>query len=139
LYWTGVAIATALVAASCAAIYAGLSRAIRRAVAERQQDTDRQLSALTTKINALQTRVIELTASQAESTQAADSVTGENMAGQPQPETLAIIAAAATTFLGKTARIRSANALSPAQEGAGTWAQQGRVIVQTSHNLRSGS
>jgi len=91
------------------------------------------------KINALQTRVAELTASQAEPVQAAEVAAGENMAGQAQPETLAVIAAAATTFLGKKARIRSAKALSPAQDGAGAWAQQGRVIVQTSHNLHPGS
>ncbi|HYG99790.1 MAG TPA: hypothetical protein VD837_11715 [Terriglobales bacterium] len=50
------------------------------------------------------------------------------------PEILAVIAAAVTHFLGKTARIRSARMV---QQPVGTspWAQQGRVYIQASHNL----
>ena len=134
--WTDAAIATALAAASCAAIYAVLSRALRRAVAERQQSTDRELSALTAKVIVLQQRVAELSATSVEAEQAADAIAGENMAGHVKPETLAVIAAAAATFLGKRARIRSLQAVPATQDSAGAWAQQGRVIVQTSHNMR---
>ena len=136
MHWTDAAIATALIAASCAAIYGALSRALRRAVDERQQSTDREVKALTMTVKALQRRVAELSASQAEPTQPADTIAGENMAGHMQPETLAVITAAATTFLGKKARVRSLQAAPAAQDSAGAWAQQGRVIVQTSHNLR---
>lgn len=141
--WTDVAVAAALVAAGCVAIYAGLTRALRRAVAEQQLSTERQVSALEMTVKALQKQVAEL--SRAESPRPYHSATGtitaeaENMAGeerqQLKPETLAVITAAATTFLGKKARIRAAHAL-PAENGAGAWAQQGRVIVQTSHNPR---
>ena len=49
-------------------------------------------------------------------------------------ETLSVIAAAVTEFLGKKVRIRSAKMLITPNTVAG-WAQQGRVTVQTSHNF----
>jgi hypothetical protein len=146
LHWTDVAIATALMAAGCVAIYAGLARVLRFAVAERQRTMDRQLAALTMTVKALQMRVAEM--GEAEPARippdAVNSAAGasENMAGeegeQVRPETLAAITAAATAFLGKKARVRAVQAL-PVQNAAGAWAQQGRVIVQTSHNLRPGA
>jgi hypothetical protein len=144
VHWTDVAIATVMLAAGSAVVFAGLARVIRRAVAERQLETDRHLNALAMTVKALQARVAELGASeQARAPRAdADAVAGvaENMAGadaeEIKPETAAVIAAAVTTFLDKKARIRSAKPLAAEQNGAGAWAQQGRVIVQTSHNLR---
>jgi hypothetical protein len=53
---------------------------------------------------------------------------------QVAPKTLAVIAAAVTEFLGKRVRIRSARML-PAQYAVARWARQGRVTVQTSHNI----
>jgi hypothetical protein len=50
------------------------------------------------------------------------------------PKILAVIAAAATVFLGKEVRIRSARMLN-APDVVDTWARQGRLTVQTSHNL----
>ncbi len=47
-------------------------------------------------------------------------------------ETLAMIAAALTAFLGKKVKIRAAR-LIPA---VNTWGQVGRAIVQASHNLQ---
>jgi methylmalonyl-CoA carboxyltransferase large subunit len=47
-------------------------------------------------------------------------------------EIMLVIAAAVAAFLGKSARVRSARYL---QEGQSSWAQQGRVFVQASHNL----
>ncbi len=47
------------------------------------------------------------------------------------PEILMVISAAVAAFLRKTGRVRSPR---PAQ-GISPWAQQGRVIVQASHNL----
>jgi hypothetical protein len=53
------------------------------------------------------------------------------------PKTLSVIAAAVTEFLGKTVRIRAVRTLEePAM--VGRWARQGRVLVQTSHNLGRG-
>ncbi len=50
------------------------------------------------------------------------------------PEILAIIGAAVAQFVGAGARIRSTRLLAP-MEGMNAWAQQGRVIIQASHNL----
>ncbi len=49
------------------------------------------------------------------------------------PETLAVIAAAVTEFLGKKVRIRSARMLTP--DAVTSWTRLGRGLVQTSHNL----
>lgn len=144
LHWTEWAALAAMVAAGCVAIYAGLTRAVQRAVRERQRETERQLNAMATTVKALQTRVAELgreqTTSAGERADAAKQAAAENQAAPadaPTPEILAALTAAATAYVGKKARIRSA-ALVPAEEnGAGAWAQQGRVIVQTSHNLRT--
>jgi hypothetical protein len=144
-HWTEWMAVTALVGATCATIYAGLMRAMRRAVDEKQRETERQLSAMATTVKALQARVAELggrnamPAQQGES--AATSITAENEGGQkqelPEPEIVAVLTAAASTFLGKKAQVRSAQ-LAPAEpSSAGAWAQQGRAFVQTSHNPRS--
>ena len=50
------------------------------------------------------------------------------------PEILAVIGAAVAQFLGASFRIRSARMLS-VESGMNPWAQQGRVIIQASHNL----
>ncbi len=50
------------------------------------------------------------------------------------PETLAMIAASITAFLGKKVRVRSARALQTPY-AVERWARQGRLIVQASHNL----
>jgi hypothetical protein len=50
------------------------------------------------------------------------------------PETLAVITASVTAFLGKKVRIRSARMLRTPYD-ANPWARQGRVMIQTSHNL----
>ncbi len=49
------------------------------------------------------------------------------------PEILAVITAAVAHFLGKSFRIRSARLIHPV--GTSSWAQQGRVFIQASHNL----
>ncbi len=50
-------------------------------------------------------------------------------------ETLLVMAAAVTVFLGKKVRVRSAQMLQTPFEIINPWSQQGRVIVQASHNL----
>jgi methylmalonyl-CoA carboxyltransferase large subunit len=57
----------------------------------------------------------------------------EAEAEEISPEILMVLTAAVAAFLGKKARIRRASA-KPAM-GENSWAQQGRVFVQASHNL----
>jgi C4-dicarboxylate-specific signal transduction histidine kinase len=143
LQWTDWAMIAALAAAGCVAIYAGVTRAMRRAVQERQREMERQLSAMATTVKALQARVAKLGRLQAAKgrERAAISSAEENEAAKKKepvkPEIVAALTAAATAFLGKKARIRSAQLLPAAQGNPGAWAQEGRVLVQTSHNLRS--
>jgi hypothetical protein len=152
LQWTDWAAMTVIAGAGCAAIYAGLhaglTRAMRRAVRERQRDVERQMDAMAATVKALQARVAELSRLQgarAEEAGGAVMATAAETAGQSggrakqaqtEPEIVAALTAAATVFLGKKARVRSAQLLPSAQESAGAWAQRGRVIVQTSHNPR---
>lgn len=148
LHGTDWAVMTAIAGAGCVAIYAGLERVLRRAVRERQCDMERQLNAMATTVKALQARVAELSRLQAARVQEADlaaMATPAETAGpakqtQTKPEIVAALTAAATAFLGKKARVRSAQLLpNTQQESAGAWAQQGRMIVQTSHNPRQRS
>jgi len=58
-------------------------------------------------------------------------------AGSPReitPETLTVLAAAVTAFLGKKVRVRAARVLQTPYS-VERWARQGRVMIQSSHNL----
>jgi hypothetical protein len=140
--WTEWAALTALVSAAGVAVYAAMARVIQRAMTEKQQETDRRLSALAATVSALQVRVAELGGLQLQQAESANKATKpEDLAGEklgaPEAETVAVLTAAATTFLGKRARVRSAQIVTAEPNSAGTWAQQGRASVQTSHNPRS--
>jgi len=144
LEWAGLAVATVLLGAVCAVIYAGLARAIHRAAQERQQEWHRRLSSIEAVVKALEARVAELGRLQSAHSPeiavtpivgSADKEAGGKREGV-KPEIVAVLTAAATTFLGNKAHVPSANLLPSDSDSAGAWAQQGRVIVQTSHNLR---
>jgi hypothetical protein len=66
-------------------------------------------------------------------TAAQSPVTPDPAPEELSQETLAVIAAAVASYLGKTVRVRGARRLP--QEEVSTWAQQGRVYIQASHNL----
>ena len=135
--WSDILLAIALTTAGCTLVYIGYILALRRAAAERQSKIDQTLAALATTMESLRRRVDALantkptpSTNNATTTQLLQTAEAEPF----QPETLAVISAAAMAFLGKKAHVRAAQAL-PAVSGAGAWAQQGRVFVQTSHNL----
>jgi len=50
-------------------------------------------------------------------------------------DVLLVIAAAVTAFLGKKVRVRSSKMLQTPYEIVNPWVQQGRVVIQASHNL----
>jgi type II secretory pathway pseudopilin PulG len=145
LHWTEWLVVTAIVGVACTAVYAGLMRAMRRAVGEKQRETERQLGAMAATVQALQARVAELGGQEAlralPSERAATFNAAENADGpkqeSPEPEIVAVLTAAASTFLGKKAHVRSAQLRPAERSSAGAWAQQGRAFVQTSHNPRS--
>lgn len=147
LIWADLATLAVLVAACWAVSFAGM-RALRRVVAERQLEAESQLSALAAAVKTLQTQVAELgEARQPQATvatefdlEAAAETADEAVEledGEVTAEIMAVIAAAATAFLGKKVRILSAKLLESPPEVVNAWSQQGRVFVQASHNLRS--
>jgi hypothetical protein len=140
MHWTEWVALTASAGAVGVAVYAAMARSMRQVVAEKQQVTDRQLSAMSATVSALQARVAELGRLQAEqaereATKTVDSA-GEKR-GAPESETAAVLIAAATTFLGRKALVRRAGMEAGGRESADAWAQQGRANVQTSHNPRA--
>ena len=69
---------------------------------------------------------------------AAEGIVSDNILQDETPipgEVLAAIVAAATVFLGKKLRIRGIAELRQMDEKTSRWTRQGRVLVQTSHNL----
>jgi hypothetical protein len=143
LNWTDFIVIAVLVAAGCGLSYAGLWFALRTSGTERQQTTDLQLNAMAAELEALQARVAELgkapeaaalveTAAAPAALKPAERRENEEVT----PETLVVIAAAVTAFLGKKVRIRSAKLLRPPREVANSWAQQGRILIHASHSPR---
>jgi hypothetical protein len=119
-----------------------------QAISERQEAMEGQLSALVGALKALEARVAEVSvipelhpaaARGAEKQAAPGAAKREAVQRQDEevtPETLVMIAASVTAFLGKKVRIRSAKMLRPAHSGVSPWSQQGRVLVHGSHHPR---
>ena len=106
-------------------------------IVEKQSELERQLHAMAATVKALEARVAELgSLEEAREGEVRTISAVAETAPETGPETVAVLTAAATAFLGKKARVRSAQLQPAAQEGAGAWARQGRVSVQTSHNPR---
>jgi hypothetical protein len=142
MQWTEWAALTAFIGAADVAVYAAMARVMRRTVDKQQRETNRQLSAMASTVNALQARVAELGEKPARRNEATAPLHPvENDAAQrqdrPEQETVAVLIAAATTFLGKRTVVRSAQMATAEQSSAGQWAQQGRAFAQTLHNPRS--
>lgn len=136
-----IAIAGSLAGAVCTAAYLGVWRAWRSA-AQRQQRSEEQISALKATVQILENRVAELARAaqpvrEVESIAAAAEGAGMTELQEPKAETLAVITAAATAFLGRAAHVRSARLIPNGAESVSPWSQQGRFIVQASHNLRT--
>ncbi len=146
--WADLAAIAALVAAGSAVSCAVLQRALRRNVAKREEATEHRLKEFATTIKALQAQVEELSEARGltepvatEFDMEAAAATAEESAQyedeEVTPEVMAVLAAAATAFLGKKVRVLSAKLLESPHRVVNAWSQQGRVFVQASHNLRS--
>ena len=111
------------------------------ALAERLQASDRRLGELGALVESLEARIAKLSPvappaaapAQAKPAQAAPAAPAK---AQVTPEMIVILAAAATAYLGKNVRIRSAKMLQSPYEIVNPWAQHGRVLIQASHSLR---
>lgn len=109
--------------------------------AEQQRKTEQQLQQFRSTVSALEARLSQIVqASPTATPKAAPAPVPTAPAVKDEeitPELLVVMAAAVTVFLGKTVRIRSAKMLQSPYEIVNPWAQQGRVFVQASHNLRT--
>jgi len=133
LHGVNLAYVFALAAAGFAFVAFVLLRKLRQTVA----DNRRQVASLTESVSALEARLAEFALAAAAPAEFADSALEP---AQPHKDFIsseiqAVIAAAAVAILGHKARLRSTRLVS-SQAGVSSWSQQGRVIVQTSHNLR---
>jgi len=132
------------VVAASALAYTFSQRAFRRRLSDLEDKTTGQLSVLSETVKTLEAEIAQLRKSvAAESAAAAARVsspqppaTAAEEAQEITPDTLVVLAAAVTGFLGKKVRIRSAKVLQSPYEIVNPWAQLGRAIVQASHNLR---
>ncbi|MGA2416235.1 MAG: hypothetical protein ABSF59_17410 [Candidatus Sulfotelmatobacter sp.] len=104
----------ALVIAGWLLVYVSSRRGLERACAQLRSELQPQIDAL------------------AEAVRAIEHPSG---AEEIAPETLAAITETITGLLGRKVRIRSVKRLHAPEAGLSSWAQQGRVVVQASHNL----
>ena len=139
LNWADFIVIAVLVGVGCVLSYVGLWLTFR----ERQQAAENQLGALAGALKALEARVAELSpppaAAPAVKTKVSTAVVkpiADRKDEEVTSETLVMIAAAVTAYLGKKVRVRSAKLLLPSDQAANPWVQRGRALVQGSHNLR---
>ena len=144
---------SAIITAGYAVTYAVLRRSVRRAVARQTQATDRRLAELTAMLAALEARqaeqveiaemqaaaapefeIVAITEAQAATPPAEEAAYTEH--ADVTEEIMPVLEAAVTAFLGKKVRVLSARLLETPPEVTSAWSQQGRVFVQSSHNLR---
>lgn len=161
LHWIDIACVMGMIAAGNGIIYFFLLRRFERALAASQRDMEHRLAALTEQIRR-QPRPDEAveTANELESTDTKEILREDaqyashpdelRASGQAQssqqsfageedeipPEIRVAITAAAIATFGNHARIRAARRV-PSTDVVSPWTQQGRVIVQSSHNLRT--
>jgi outer membrane murein-binding lipoprotein Lpp len=142
-----------LVAVGCGLTYVRLRGAIRQSAVDSERATLHRLDELASLVKGLEARVAELSKPAPALSVAAPAPAAKvEAAPAPKPvaapappvqkeepipaELILVMAAAVTAFLGKKVRIRSAKMLQSPYEIVNPWAQQGRVFVQASHNLR---
>jgi hypothetical protein len=102
------------------------------------EDLLRAVDDLRSEVAALKAEVAALKAEPGEPAAAAPVAPAAAASEEISAETLVILAAAATTYLGKKVRVRSAKMLQTPYEIVNPWAQHGRVFIQASHHLPRG-
>jgi len=97
----------------------------RRELVEQQEGVSAQLSQLNQKLE-------ELTI--AAEAQAEPGISEQDLT-DVQDDLLAAVTAAAAAIADRKTRIRSVTQVSTEPEASNAWSQQGRVVVQSSHNI----
>ncbi len=141
--WTGAALITGILAIAAGAASIFILLRLQRVVLDRQRVMEDQVSTIDDAVRMIEARLAELhpawnsSLADGESEIAAgivDSPSGEVLESVIEPEMQAVIAAAVVAAAGPNAQVRSARLVQSADTSA--WSQQGRVLVQSSHNLR---
>jgi hypothetical protein len=140
-------LAAAVVIAALAAVATGVCMVTlgrMRRLLEQQQILGEQLQLVDDAVRGMESRLdavsagpraTEGAAGQAESEFEGEGMRGESIDAEIAPEIQAAIAAAAVVAAGDKARVRSMRQVKAQQDGS-AWSKQGRVLVQTSHNVR---
>jgi peptidoglycan hydrolase CwlO-like protein len=100
----------------------------RHALVTQQKEVSAQLSELHQKL-------AELAPAPAPTPQVVSSINAIAEPEEEQDELLAAVTAAAAAIADRKARIRSIQQVHPEPEATSAWSQQGRVVVQSSHNI----
>jgi hypothetical protein len=137
--WADLILISVFVSASSAVAYLVLLHKIRQIVIERHLKIADQLAALDDAMRALETRLAEHQAAsqlieaalRISDSSPQDDTRDTEEASVVAPDIQAVLAASAVAALGQDIHIRS---MKPATS---SWSQQGRVLVQGSHNARA--
>ncbi len=140
-----------LVLVGWVAMYVSARRMLKRTIEDFRREMDERVNSLLLSIKAAQaqaegTRKSVAAASPAQPLAKPQSTPVAVPGPQPvshaveEPQevpsdVLLVIAAAVTAFLGKKVRVRSSKMLQTPYEIVNPWVQQGRVVIQASHNL----
>lgn len=135
LHWMDLALIGFAVIAGCAVTYFALLRAMSRVFSERDSRIADELAALGDAVGSLETRMNAHANALERQQQDSETIPAEARQESASPRIRAAIAAAATAFLGRSAAVRAIKTAS--SDAANPWSQQGRMLVQTSHNLPS--
>jgi hypothetical protein len=141
-------ILTVVIAGAVSLLTAGLCfialRKMERVFVRREADLEEQVETLDDAVRSIEARLGELhaaaepggaTEGDAYAAAESDRIQGESIDAAIAPEIQAAIAAAAVAVAGPHAQVRSAGLVKP-HDDASAWSRQGRVLVQSSHNVR---
>jgi hypothetical protein len=118
--------AAAFVIAGWIVVYFGSRRALQRACADLRLELLRQIDSLAAHIRQSGPSTVPEVTPEQQDMAATEEIT---------PEILRKITETITALLGRKVHIRSVKILRTHDTVSSSWAQQGRVVVQASHNL----
>jgi hypothetical protein len=137
--WTAAAVVAGIVALVSAGLCFVALRKFQQMFRQEQRLLQEQMALLDDAVRMIGTQVAEIQppfTTAVSDAPAAEEAEGESIDPAIAPEIQATIAAAAVVAAGQSVRLRSAR-LVKARESASAWSQQGRVLVQSSHNVRA--
>ncbi len=133
-----------LVIAGWIVLLIALRRGLARRCDELRLEFRRQIDSLSASVTALERTIATRNASaQGESTVTSAGAASEDVAQGPltqasdeiTPEILAAITKTITALLGRKVHVRSVKLLATPDAASNPWAQNGRAVIQASHNF----